>query len=46
MRPTAQSRGEGKRGGEEEGDGEETLLPVLAWIYGGGYQQGATSDPR
>ncbi|KAF1954903.1 lipase 3 precursor [Byssothecium circinans] len=24
----------------------ETKLPVLLWIYGGGWQQGATSDPR
>lgn len=24
----------------------ETNLPVLFWIYGGGWQQGATSDPR
>ena len=25
---------------------EEQGLPVLLWIYGGGWQQGATSDPR
>jgi acetylcholinesterase len=24
----------------------ETNLPVLLWVYGGGWQQGATSDPR
>ena len=24
----------------------ETNLPILLWIYGGGWQQGATSDPR
>jgi acetylcholinesterase len=24
----------------------ETDLPVLLWSYGGGWQQGATSDPR
>lgn len=24
----------------------ETKLPVLLWIYGGGWTQGATSDPR
>lgn len=25
---------------------EKKDLPVLVWIYGGGWQQGATSDPR
>lgn len=25
---------------------EQKTLPVLLWIYGGGWQQGATSDPR
>lgn len=24
----------------------EKHLPILLWIYGGGWQQGATSDPR
>ena len=24
----------------------QTDLPILLWIYGGGWQQGATSDPR
>nr|AAO23986.2 triacylglycerol lipase [Aspergillus nidulans] len=26
--------------------GDEELLPVLVWIFGGGWQQGATADPR
>ncbi|KAL3475269.1 Alpha/Beta hydrolase protein [Aspergillus californicus] len=26
-------------------DGDD-LLPVMVWIYGGGWQQGATADPR
>jgi triacylglycerol lipase len=26
--------------------GSSELLPVLLWIYGGGWQQGATADPR
>jgi carboxylesterase type B len=25
---------------------KQKKLPVLLWIYGGGWQQGATSDPR
>lgn len=25
---------------------ENKKLPVLLWVYGGGWQQGATSDPR
>ncbi|KAL4965319.1 putative triacylglycerol lipase (LipA) [Aspergillus stella-maris] len=29
-------------GNYEEGE----LLPVLVWIFGGGWQQGATADPR
>ncbi|KAL4787594.1 Alpha/Beta hydrolase protein [Aspergillus varians] len=28
----------------ESTDGD--LLPVMVWIYGGGWQQGATADPR
>ncbi|OQE16712.1 hypothetical protein PENSTE_c023G08461 [Penicillium steckii] len=27
-------------------EGETELLPVMLWIYGGGWQQGATADPR
>ncbi|KAL4993601.1 Alpha/Beta hydrolase protein [Aspergillus recurvatus] len=27
-------------------DGNRELLPVLVWIFGGGWQQGATADPR
>lgn len=27
-------------------DNSETLLPVMIWIFGGGWQQGATADPR
>lgn len=26
--------------------GGDELLPVLIWIYGGGWQQGSTADPR
>lgn len=26
--------------------GTDELLPVMLWIYGGGWQQGATADPR
>ncbi|KAK4236688.1 Alpha/Beta hydrolase protein [Achaetomium macrosporum] len=26
--------------------GDERLLPVMVWIFGGGWQQGATADPR
>lgn len=29
---------------KEAGSGE--LLPVMVWIFGGGWQQGATADPR
>jgi triacylglycerol lipase len=27
-----------------KGNGE--TLPVMLWVYGGGWQQGATADPR
>ncbi|KAL4803973.1 Alpha/Beta hydrolase protein [Aspergillus unguis] len=27
-------------------DEDDELLPVLVWIFGGGWQQGATGDPR
>ncbi|KAL4738873.1 Alpha/Beta hydrolase protein [Aspergillus similis] len=27
-------------------NGDEELLPVIVWIFGGGWQQGATADPR
>lgn len=37
----AQVPGKGKEKAEED-----ELLPVLLWIYGGGWQQGATADPR
>jgi triacylglycerol lipase len=32
------------RPGREPGD--RKLLPVMVWIFGGGWQQGATADPR
>ena len=35
----------GRESGGQDKRGEE-LLPVLIWIYGGGWQQGATADPR
>jgi triacylglycerol lipase len=25
---------------------DRELLPVMVWIFGGGWQQGATADPR
>lgn len=30
----------------ENGNGAQELLPVMLWIFGGGWQQGATADPR
>jgi triacylglycerol lipase len=27
-------------------DGSHGLLPVMIWIFGGGWSQGATADPR
>ncbi|PYH47204.1 putative triacylglycerol lipase (LipA) [Aspergillus saccharolyticus JOP 1030-1] len=38
VRPASVSSGVGK--------GHEALLPVVVWIFGGGWMQGATSDPR
>ncbi|KAK1142296.1 hypothetical protein N8T08_008041 [Aspergillus melleus] len=33
-------------GGSSGASAQDGLLPVLLWIYGGGWQQGATGDPR
>ncbi|KAI9370647.1 Alpha/Beta hydrolase protein [Aspergillus egyptiacus] len=30
----------------ELGAEDQALLPVMVWIFGGGWQQGATADPR
>ncbi|KAL4869391.1 hypothetical protein BDV12DRAFT_84412 [Aspergillus spectabilis] len=30
----------------KRGPGDRELLPVMVWIFGGGWQQGATADPR
>lgn len=45
VRPHFNFSGEGHHQDGEDEDGNE-LLPVLVWIYGGGWQQGATADPR
>ncbi|RAL13684.1 putative triacylglycerol lipase (LipA) [Aspergillus homomorphus CBS 101889] len=32
--------------GIQDNEEDEELLPVMIWIFGGGWMQGATSDPR